>query len=49
MLVSEWGGAGTGPGQFQLPEALVTDSQDNLYVVDSGNRRIQKLVTEPAR
>jgi YD repeat-containing protein len=37
------GTAGTGDGQFDAPADVVTDAQGNLYVLDRGNGRIQKL------
>lgn len=43
--VKSWGDRGTGPGQFRLPHAIVTDRNDNLYVGDRSNRRIQVFDT----
>ncbi len=37
----EWGKRGTGPGEFDLPHAIVIDSRQNLYVSDRENNRIQ--------
>lgn len=37
----EWGKRGTGPGEFDLPHAIVIDSHQNLYVSDRENNRIQ--------
>lgn len=37
------GGAGSAAGQFDFPTELVFDSNGNLFVVNSGNRRVQKL------
>jgi len=42
-FVKEWGSNGTAEGQFQYPQGIATDSSDNVYVVDSGNNRIQKF------
>jgi DNA-binding beta-propeller fold protein YncE len=39
--LSQWGAAGTGPGQFALPHAIVADSRHRLYVADRENARIQ--------
>jgi sugar lactone lactonase YvrE len=36
-----WGGDGSGPGQFQLPGGIATDAAGQVYVADTGNRRIQ--------
>jgi DNA-binding beta-propeller fold protein YncE len=38
-----FGTEGTGPGQFRAAEATVQDFDGNLYVVDTGNDRVQKL------
>jgi DNA-binding beta-propeller fold protein YncE len=37
----EWGKRGTGPGEFDLPHAIVIDSRQNLYISDRENNRIQ--------
>lgn len=34
---------GTGPGQFHGPTGISVDRQENVYVVDQGNNRIQEL------
>jgi hypothetical protein len=39
--IAQWGQAGTGPGQFALPHAIVADSRNRLYVADRENARIQ--------
>jgi len=44
--VNEWGEAGTQPGQFALPHAIVADSQGRLYVADRENARIQVFDTK---
>ena len=44
--VKSWGERGTGPGQFRIPHAIVIDRNDNLYVGDRTNRRIQVFDTE---
>jgi hypothetical protein len=44
--VKSWGEKGTGPGQFRIPHAIVADREDNLYVADRTNRRIQVFDTE---
>lgn len=43
QLVDVFGGLGTAPGRFDSPTALAGDSKGNIYVVDAGNRRVQKL------
>lgn len=37
------GTSGAGPGQFSGPTTLTSDTTSNLFVVDSGNNRVQKL------
>jgi hypothetical protein len=44
--VKSWGDYGTAPGQFRLPHAIVADRNDNLYVGDRSNRRVQVFDTE---
>jgi hypothetical protein len=41
--LAQWGGHGRGPGQFSSPTGLTVDSKGNVFVVDSGNCRIQEL------
>lgn len=40
-LIKQWGGNGSGPGQFDMPHALAMDSRGRLFVADRGNNRIQ--------
>ncbi len=40
-FIMEWGGAGTGPGQFNEPHCLAFDSRGRLFVGDRVNQRIQ--------
>ena len=44
--VKSWGTKGTAPGQFNLPHAIAIDRNDNVYVGDRSNRRIQVFDTE---
>ncbi len=44
--VKSWGDKGTGPGQFRIPHAIVIDRNNNLYVADRTNRRVQIFDTE---
>ena len=44
--VKSWGEPGTGPGQFNTPHAIVIDRNDNVYVGDLGNRRVQVFNTD---
>jgi DNA-binding beta-propeller fold protein YncE len=40
-FLSTWGGAGKGPGQFNVPHSIVSDSKGNIYIADRSNQRIQ--------
>ena len=44
--MKSWGEKGTGPGQFRLPHAIAVDRNNNIYVGDRSNRRIQVFDTE---
>ena len=44
--ITSFGDKGTGPGQFRIPHAIVVDRNNNLYVADRTNRRIQVFDTE---
>ena len=44
--VKSWGDKGTKPGQFQIPHAIVIDRNNNIYVADRTNRRIQVFDTD---
>jgi len=37
----QWGSKGAGPGQFDLPHAIATDANGNVYVADRSNARVQ--------
>src|SRR6202795_841577 len=39
--IKSWGEPGNGPGQFNTPHNIAVDAQNNVYVADRGNRRIQ--------
>jgi len=43
--VGSFGVPGTGPGQFRTPHAIVIDRNDNIYVGDRGNERVQVFNT----
>jgi sugar lactone lactonase YvrE len=51
-FIKQWGGHGSGPGQFEVPHALAIDSKGRLIVGDLGNSRLQvfdqdgKFITE---
>jgi sugar lactone lactonase YvrE len=40
------GGPGTGAGQFAAPGGLAVDRDDNLYVADSYNHRVQRITPD---
>ena len=40
-FIRQWGGHGSGPGQFEMPHTLAFDSKGRLFVGDRGNNRIQ--------
>jgi len=40
-----WGEPGAQHGQFNVPHSIAVDSQNNVYVADRGNRRIQVFDT----
>lgn len=39
--VKAWGRRGTGPGEFHIPHAIVTDARGLVYVGDRENKRVQ--------
>ena len=39
--LKSWGEPGDQPGQFSTPHSIAADAQNNIYVADRGNRRIQ--------
>lgn len=41
--VNEWGSIGEGPGQFVVPHGIAIDSNDDVYVADRQNGRIQRF------
>jgi len=44
--VKSWGSKGREPGQFNLPHSIAVDRQNNVYVADRSNRRIQVFDTD---
>jgi streptogramin lyase len=47
-LVKHWGERGARPGEFNTPHNMVIDAQNNIYVADRANGRIQVFDTEGA-
>jgi len=41
--LNKFGGQGSGPGKFHGPEGLCFDEKGYIYIVDSGNHRVQKF------
>ena len=39
---AQWGGSGSGAGQFSSPGGVAVDGAGNIFVADTGNNRIQK-------
>ena len=46
QFMFQWGSNGAGEGQFSGPHGIEVDAQGNVYVVDTGNNRIQKFTSE---
>lgn len=40
-FVTSWGSEGEGEGQISGSESIDVDSEDNVYIADTGNFRIQ--------
>jgi DNA-binding beta-propeller fold protein YncE len=43
--LTSFGEPGSGPGQLMTPHSIAIDAQDDIYVADRGNRRIQVFDT----
>jgi len=44
--LKSWGEPGDQPGQLNTPHSIAIDAQNNIYVADRGNRRIQVFDTD---
>ena len=44
--IKSWGEPGDQPGQFSTPHSIAVDAEDQVYVADRGNRRIQVFDSE---
>jgi DNA-binding beta-propeller fold protein YncE len=45
-VVSQWGSAGNGDGQFKTPGGIAVDASGSVFVADERNRRVQKFDSE---
>lgn len=45
-VLGRYGTTGTGLGQFSTPWGIAIDAQKNIYVADTGNRRVVELQTK---
>jgi sugar lactone lactonase YvrE len=43
VLLTSWGGKGTGPGQFDIAHSIVVDGAGVVHVADRQNRRVQRF------
>lgn len=48
VLLTSWGGTGSGPGQFRFPLDVVVDAAGFVYVTELNNHRVQKFTAEGA-
>jgi sugar lactone lactonase YvrE len=45
-FIKQWGERGTGPGQFEVAHSIQIDANDNIFVADRENMRIEIFDTE---
>lgn len=45
-FITKFGSKGSNNGQFLYPEAVAVDKEENVYVMDSGNFRVQKFAIQ---
>ncbi|MFH1859612.1 MAG: right-handed parallel beta-helix repeat-containing protein [bacterium] len=46
IMETKWGSNGSGDGQFSGPWGVAVDTSGNVFVADSGNRRIQRFAPD---
>ena len=46
VFLKEWGGFGTGPGQFDAPLGIAVNAWGEVYVSEYGNSRVQKFTAD---
>ena len=46
VFVKQWGSPGNGPGQLSGPHGIVVAPNGDLYVVDTGNNRVQRFTPD---
>lgn len=49
VFFESWGGLGSRDGDFKDPRDIVLDGEGFIWVLDSGNERVQKFLFEPER
>jgi tripartite motif-containing protein 71 len=42
-FIAKWGSNGTGDGQFKTPHGVAIDPQNNVFVTDMDNSRVQEF------
>ena len=45
-FVRAWGTLGSEPGELNGPSGIAVDAEDNLYITDQNNHRVQKLTPD---
>ena len=45
-FVKAWGSRGISPGEFDGPSGIAVDAEDNLYITEQNNHRVQKLTPD---
>ena len=46
-FITKFGKEGSDNGEFLYPEAVSVDQEGNVYIMDTGNRRVQKFAPAP--